>query len=207
MEEEMTKKAGLICLVLVAGLVLSGCGANKEKKCREKYGLTKCTKEECEEKYPIVLPPDGPDIVLGPGLSNTLVWTIGGSDATDGGTVFDQANPATFCKLRKDFIGTENLHFKYTRLGQSTPQVAQDMIVTSGDIELRFKESSSGAMDWWIKNHATGKSCTLRWGAIPTPFTDVPTEFLGFTTGKSGDVFKEVEDDQDAKKAEFKVKY
>lgn len=201
----MTKQAGLICLVLVAGLTIAGCCT--PEKCEKQFGLIECTKEQCDQKYPIPPGPDGPDIVLGPGLTKTLDWTVGGSAATDGGTLFDSGNPDTFCKLRKDFIGTEILDFKYTRLGQTTPQVAQDMIVTSGDIELKFKAGSGGTMDWWIKNHATGQSCTLRKGDIPATITDVPSEFLGFTTGQSGDSFREVEEAQDAKQAEIKVKY
>jgi hypothetical protein len=201
----MTKQAGLICLVLVAGLTIAGCCT--PEKCERLHGLIECTKEQCEQKYPPVLPPDGPDIVLGPGLSKSLVWTIDGSAATDGGTLFDSGNPDTYCKLREDFVGTDMIHFKYTRLGQTTPQVAQDMIVKSGDIELKFKIGSGDTMDWWIKNHATGKACTLRKGDIPATITDVPSEFLGFTTGQTGDVFREEEDAQDAKQAEIKVEY
>ena len=201
----MIKQGSLVCLVLVAGLTLSGCCT--EQKCRDQFGLTECTQQECAEKYPPPLPPDGPDIVLGPGGGNSLVWEIDGSAATDGGTVLDEGNSATYCKLREDFIGTETLHFKYTRLGQNTARVARDITVSSGNIELKIKESSSGAMDWWIKDKASGKSCTLRKGPIPATVTEVPAEFLGFTTGQSGDSFKEVVENQDAKKAEIKVKY
>jgi len=201
----MIKQGSLVCLLLAAGLTLSGCCT--KQKCRDQYGLTECTKEECAEKYPPVLPPDGPDIVLGPGGGNSLVWMIGDSPATDGGTVLDEGNSATYCKLREDFIGKRILHFKYVRLGQTTERVAAELKLTSGDIELVFKEGSGGTMDWWIHDKQKNKSCTLRKGPIPVTVTDVPTEFLGFTTGQSGDSFKEIVDSNDALESLIKVKY
>jgi hypothetical protein len=204
MEDTMSKQASLVGLALVVGLTVSGCCT--PEKCFKKHGLIECTLEECQEKHGKG-PPDGPDIVLGPGLGNSLVWTIGGSPATDGGSLFDDDPPGSYCRLRKDFIGTTTQYFKYTRLGQTTPQLALEMVVKSGDIELRFKEGSSGAMDWWIADTANNKSCTLRTGEIPATFTDLPSEFLGFTTGQTGDSFREVEDGQDAKQAEIKVEF
>lgn len=203
----MVKKVSLLCFVVVLAASLSGC--LDEEECKEEFGLSKCTQKDCTDKYgpgPIIAP-DGPDIDLGPGAGNELIWKINDVSATDGGTVLDQSNSATYCKLREDFIGKEVLKFKYTPEGQTTKRRAGAIHLVSGEIELEITATSSSTLSWWIKNTTTGDSCTLTKVAVPATLTDVPTEFLGLTYAQSGDEFKEVYDNKDAEALEFKAKY
>ena len=201
----MIKKTGLLCVVLVLALGLSGCC--NEQECSDKYDLSKCTQEECNQRYPIPQPPDGPDVVLGPGGGISLNWTINQVGATDGGTVLDKTNPATYCKLREDFIGDVIYHFKYMPEQTSSKQFAEEIYLVSGNIQLTIKRSSSGGLDWRIKDTSTGAFCTLKAGPIPATFTDVPSEFFGLTHGQTGDVFNEVYKKKTAEEIDFKVQY
>jgi hypothetical protein len=200
----MVKQASLLLLVVALVSGLSGCCT--EQKCRDAFQLTECTRAECAQKYPPIQGPEGPDVILGPGGGNVLAWKVDQSNATSSGaSVFDT------CLLRKDFIGTAivNDTFKYLRNGESTTRKAEEIeLISSGTgIQLKIKRGSSGALDWWIKNKTTGKSCTLKMGPVPSPITAVPTEFIGLTYGGGADVFKEVVDDKPAERIEFKVQY
>ena len=201
----MIKKVSLLCVVLVLALGLSGCC--NEQECSEKYDLTKCTQEECAERYPVPQPPDGPDVVLGPGGGIALTWTIGQVEATDGGSILDKTNEATYCKLRGDFVGEATAYFKYLAEDEPSKRVAEEIYLVSGNIQLTIKHSSSGGLDWRIKNKSTEETCTLKAGAIPATLTDVPSEFIGLTHGQTGDVFKEVYDKKSAESIKLKVRY
>ena len=201
----MIKKVSLLCCVLVLALSLSGCC--NEQECSEKYDLSKCTKEECDARYPDIQPPDGPDVVLGPGGGIALNWTINQVEATAGGSVLDKTNEATYCKLREDLIGDAILHFKYEPEQESSKRTAEEIYLVSGNIQLTIKRSSSGGLDWRIKNKSTEEFCTLKPGSIPATFTDLPSEFIGLTHGQTGDVFKEVYDKKIAESIDLKVQY
>lgn len=173
----MTGRLFALCSLLLVLLLVAGCPCS-EQDCRTQYGLKKCS--EC----PPIPGPDGPDVGLGPVL-NQLVWTVGGTAATAGPSVWAAGSR---CKLSEDFIGKTLIQFMYVPSGESH-RVAEIIELENANTLLRIKKTSGNAIDWWIKDKTSTppKQCTIVSSGLHT--STIPSEFLSFTTS---DRFEEV---------------
>ena len=140
------KTLALIGVLLLFALSAVGC----ENWCRENGFILK---EECPDVVD-PWPNPGPPIVLEPGGSGTLTWTVGSAPVTQQGPSI-----CPDCVLRYDFIGQGIVEFSYIEEAGGPPLPAETVFAKGPKGTIVIERPFQGGMIWKVNRDAISNPC------------------------------------------------